>query len=83
MLQSTARYPVLKVDATGDRVVSHAGSVLLTRTADVVGLGAALSAVTSQPSTRTGAMRFSTQPAPEMTSQCTSTRDDPGLRSEF
>ena len=35
---------MLKVDATGDRVVSHAGSVLLTRTADVVGLGDALSA---------------------------------------
>ncbi|MEO5832904.1 MAG: IS1380 family transposase [Nakamurella sp.] len=44
MLKSTARYPVLKVDASGDRVVSHAGSVLLTRTADVIGLGAALSA---------------------------------------
>jgi hypothetical protein len=44
MSKRTGLYPKLMVDATGRRVVSHAGSVLLTRTADTVGLGAALSA---------------------------------------
>jgi len=44
MRQPTGVYPKLTVDSSGHRVVSHAGSVLLTRTADLVGLGAALSA---------------------------------------
>jgi Transposase DDE domain group 1 len=44
MRDSTRLYPQPRVDASGDRVVSHAGSVLLTGTADAVGLGAGLSA---------------------------------------
>ena len=44
MLKSTGLYPLLRVDATGKRVVSHAGSVVLAMTADKAGLGGALSA---------------------------------------
>lgn len=44
MLNPTGLYPKLMVDASGHGVVSHAGSVLLTKTAEVVGLTAALSA---------------------------------------
>ena len=44
MLKLTGSYPRLNIDATGGRVVSHAGSVLLTAAADAVGLGAVLSA---------------------------------------
>ena len=44
MRKSTGLYPTVRVDATGKRVVSHAGSVLLAVTADKVGLGRELSA---------------------------------------
>ena len=44
MRNSTGLYPLLRVDATGKRVVSHAGSVVLAMTADKVGLGRELSA---------------------------------------
>jgi hypothetical protein len=44
MRKSTGLYPSLRVDATGKRVVSHGGSVLLALTADRVGLGRGLSA---------------------------------------
>jgi hypothetical protein len=44
MQKSTGLYPSLRVDATGKRVVSHGGSVLLALTADKVGLGRGLSA---------------------------------------
>ncbi len=44
MLKPTGLYPKLMVDASGRGVVPHAGSVLLTRTAEVVGLQSALSA---------------------------------------
>lgn len=43
MSQSTSLYPALAVDAAGQRLVSHAGTVLLLRTAETVGLAAALS----------------------------------------
>ena len=44
MRKSTGLYPTLRVDATGKRVVSHGGSVVLAMTADKVGLGRGLSA---------------------------------------
>lgn len=44
MRKSTGLYPSLRVDATGKRVVSHGGSVLLALAADRVGLGRGLSA---------------------------------------
>jgi hypothetical protein len=44
MRKSTGLYPPVRVDATGKRVVSHAGSVVLALTADKVGLGRELSA---------------------------------------
>jgi len=44
MRKSTGLYPMLRVGATGKRVVSHAGSVVLATTADRVGLGRGLSA---------------------------------------
>jgi len=43
MRKPTGLYPLLRVDATGKRVVSHAGSVVLATTADKVGLGRDLS----------------------------------------
>lgn len=43
MRKSTLWYPPLSVDATGSGVVSHAGAVLLARTADKTGLTRALS----------------------------------------
>lgn len=43
MSQSTWSYPALSVDATGTGVVSHAGAVMLLRTAEVTGLTEALS----------------------------------------
>ena len=45
MRKFTGLYPLLRVDATGKRVVSHAGAVLLAATVDKVGLGRGLSAV--------------------------------------
>jgi Transposase DDE domain group 1 len=42
--ESTSLYPSLSVDTTGTGVVSHAGAITLLRTAEKVGLGAALSA---------------------------------------
>jgi hypothetical protein len=39
MRKSTGLYPALRVDATGKRVVSHAGAVVLAATADKAGLG--------------------------------------------
>ena len=44
MRKTTGPYPMLMVDSTGQRVASHAGSVLLTRTAELVGLTKALTA---------------------------------------
>ena len=44
MRKSTGCYPSLRVDASGRRVVSHGGAVLLAATADGVGLGRELSA---------------------------------------
>ncbi|ACV78455.1 IS1380 family transposase [Nakamurella multipartita] len=44
MRKCTGLYPSLRVDATGKRVVSHAGSVLLAVTADKIGIGRGLSA---------------------------------------
>lgn len=44
MRKSTSRYPLLSAEATGSGVVSHAGAVALTRTAQASGLSAALSA---------------------------------------
>ena len=44
MRKSTGLYPMLRVDATGKRVMSHAGAVVLAATADKVGLGRGLSA---------------------------------------
>jgi hypothetical protein len=44
MQKSTGLYPSLRVDATGKRVVSHGGSVVLAAAADKVGLGRELSA---------------------------------------
>lgn len=43
MRNSTGSYPSLSVGASAAGVVSHAGAVLLLRTADKTGLGAALS----------------------------------------
>ncbi|MET9329616.1 IS1380 family transposase [Tsukamurella sp. NPDC003166] len=43
MSQSTSLYPALAVDAAGQRLVSHAGTVLLLRAAETAGLAAALS----------------------------------------
>ncbi|WP_175400032.1 transposase, partial [Tsukamurella pseudospumae] len=42
MSQSTSCYPKVSVDAAGTNLVSHAGTVLLLRTAETVGLTAAL-----------------------------------------
>jgi Transposase DDE domain group 1 len=44
MRKPTGVYPLLRVDAGGKRVVSHAGAVLLAATADEVGLGRELAA---------------------------------------
>src|SRR5690606_33622740 len=38
----TSSYPVLAVDAAGTNLVSHAGTVLLLRTAEAIGLNTAL-----------------------------------------
>lgn len=43
MSQSTSLYPALAVDAAGQHLVSHAGTVLLLRAAETAGLAAALS----------------------------------------
>ncbi|MCA0154757.1 IS1380 family transposase [Tsukamurella sp. M9C] len=43
MNQSTSLYPALAVDAAGQHLVSHAGTVLLLRAAETAGLAAALS----------------------------------------
>ncbi len=43
MSKSTSSYPALSVDATGTGLVSHAGAVLLLRTAENTGLTTALS----------------------------------------
>lgn len=43
MSKSTSCYPRLSVDATGIGVVSHAGTALLLRTAEKIGLTTALS----------------------------------------
>ncbi|MCV7194679.1 IS1380 family transposase [Mycolicibacterium brumae] len=42
MKKSTSSYPALSVEATGTGIVSHAGAVLLTRTADATGLSSTL-----------------------------------------
>lgn len=39
MRKSTGLYLMLRVDAAGQRVVFHAGAVLLGMTADKIGLG--------------------------------------------
>ena len=43
MKKTTGPYPVLRVDGGGSSVVPHAGATLLLRTAQTVGLPAALS----------------------------------------
>lgn len=43
MSESTSSYPTVSVDATGTGIVSHAGAVMLVRTADAVGLTRSLS----------------------------------------
>lgn len=43
MSKSTLSYPPLSVDASGNGGVSHSGSVILLRTAQVSGLTTALS----------------------------------------
>ena len=47
MSKSTSPYPVLAVDTAGTNLISHAGTVLLLRTAETIGLNTALTSALS------------------------------------